>query len=101
MTILHDMLVALGIRPRAVDVAKLLDDRAVLKSQPYDWRHSIVDLLKLLDIDPSFENRRDLAEELGYPYALNGDAAMNEWLHREVMRRVSENGGVVPEELKG
>jgi hypothetical protein len=95
MTILHDMLVALGIRPRAVDVAKLLDDRAVLKSQPYDWRHSIVDLLKLLDID-----RRELAEEMGYPYALNGDAAMNEWLHREVMRRVSENGGVVPEELR-
>lgn len=64
-----------------------------------NWDKSIVDLMKLLDMDSSLANRKALATELGYDGALNGSARMNIWLHKEVMRRFANNGGRVPANL--
>jgi hypothetical protein len=61
-----------------------------------NWRTSIVDLMKLLDLDSSLSNRSELAGELGYTGAKDGSAEMNIWLHREVMRQLAANGGRVP-----
>lgn len=61
-----------------------------------NWRTSIVDLMKLLDIDSSLANRKELAQELGYTGALDGSAEMNIWLHKATMRKLAENGGKVP-----
>lgn len=65
-----------------------------------DWRHSIVDLMKLLDLDSSLDNRKQLATELGYTGAKDGSAEMNIWLHQAVMRELSQNGGAVPAGLR-
>jgi len=86
-----------------VDVTAKLDAMATAKNQDKaNWRVSIVELLTLLDIDSSHANRVELAKELGVPQDLLGgdSAAMNIWLHKEVMRKISENGGIVPKELK-
>jgi hypothetical protein len=64
-----------------------------------NWRTSIVDLMKLLDIDSSLENRKELARELGYTGDLNGSAEMNIWLHKATMRQLAQNGGKVPAEM--
>ncbi|WP_062341906.1 DUF3597 domain-containing protein [Novosphingobium sp. CCH12-A3] len=61
-----------------------------------NWRSSIVDLMKLLGIDSSLANRKELAQELGYTGALDGSAEMNIWLHKATMRKLAENGGKVP-----
>ncbi|MGV3512976.1 MAG: DUF3597 domain-containing protein [Novosphingobium sp.] len=61
-----------------------------------NWRTSIVDLMKLLGIDSSLGNRKELAQELGYTGALDGSAEMNIWLHKATMRKLAENGGKVP-----
>jgi hypothetical protein len=66
----------------------------------YNWKQSIVDLMKLLDLDSSLNARKQLAQELGYTGKLDGSAEMNIWLHKEVMKQLMENGGVVPEKLK-
>jgi hypothetical protein len=66
----------------------------------YNWRQSIVDLMKLLDIDSSLNARKQLAKELGYTGALDGSAEMNIWLHKQVMTKLMETGGVVPDSLK-
>jgi hypothetical protein len=66
----------------------------------YNWKQSIVDLMKLLDLDSGLKARQQLAQELGYTGKLDGSAEMNIWLHKEVMRQLMENGGVVPEKLK-
>jgi 3-oxoacyl-ACP reductase-like protein len=66
----------------------------------YNWKQSIVDLMKLLDLDSSLGARKQLAQELGYTGALDGSAEMNTWLHRQVMTKLMESGGVVPESLK-
>jgi hypothetical protein len=66
----------------------------------YNWKQSIVDLMKLLDIDSSLSARKELAQELGYTGELNGSAEMNIWLHKQVMAKLMESGGVVPESLK-
>ena len=68
-------------------------------AQPLNWRTSIVDLMKLLDIDSSLANRKELAQELGYTGELNGSAEMNIWLHKAVMRELAANGGKVPADL--
>jgi Domain of unknown function (DUF3597) len=68
--------------------------------QRLDWRHSIVDLMKLLNLDSSLSARKQLAEELHYTGDMNDSAKMNIWLHKQVMRKLAENGGKVPEELK-
>jgi len=66
----------------------------------YNWKQSIVDLMKLLDLDSSLNARKELAQELGYTGELNGSAEMNVWLHKQVMAKLMESGGVVPESLK-
>lgn len=83
-----------------VDVAAVLGDLASRKSEKLDWRHSIVDLMKVLDLDSSLAARRELAAELHYPGDTGDSAAMNMWLHKHVMQKLAENGGKVPEELK-
>jgi uncharacterized protein DUF3597 len=65
-----------------------------------NWKSSIVDLMKLLDLDPSLDNRKALATELGYTGAKDGSAEMNIWLHRKVMEELAKNGGRVPAGLK-
>ena len=83
-----------------VDIAALLEQRAAANPQKLNWRTSIVDLLKLLDIDSSLTARKALATELGCPADLMGDSAkMNMWLHKTVLARVAANGGKVPPEL--
>jgi hypothetical protein len=84
-----------------VDVAAILNEKAAQIGHPLNWRTSIVDLLKLLDIDASLAARQELARELNYRGDPNDSAAMNIWLHRQVMRKLEENGGKVPSELKG
>ncbi len=82
-----------------VDVEAILAAEAAKAGQPLNWRTSIVDLMKLLDIDPSLANRKELAQELGYTGELNGSAEMNIWLHKAVMRELAANGGKVPADL--
>lgn len=83
-----------------VDVAAQLEKRAAANPQKLNWRNSIVDLLKLLDIDSSLQARKELASELGCPAELMGDSAqMNMWLHKAVMQKLAANGGKVPAEL--
>jgi hypothetical protein len=84
-----------------VDVTAKLDEMAKNNPQKLEWRTSIVDLMKLLDMDSSQENRKELAKELGAPAdVMGGDsAAMNMWLHKQVMRQISQNGGNVPANL--
>ena len=83
-----------------VDIAAQLEQRAAANPQKLNWRTSIVDLLKLLDMDSSVAARRALATELGCPPDLMGDSAkMNTWLHKTVLARVAANGGKVPQEL--
>ena len=85
--------------PPPVDVAAMLDDMAGKLPYELNWRTSIVDLLKLLHLESDYYARYQLADELGYT-ADHGSAAMNKWLHKEVMRRLEANGGKVPGELK-
>ncbi len=83
-----------------VDVVAQLEKRAAANPQKLNWRTSIVDLLKLLDIDSSFAARKELATELGCPPELMGDSAkMNIWLHKTVLARIAANGGNVPRDL--
>ena len=83
-----------------VDVVAQLEQRAAANPQKLNWRTSIVDLLKLLDIDSSFAARKELATELGCPPELMKDSAkMNMWLHKTVLARIAANGGNVPQEL--
>jgi uncharacterized protein DUF3597 len=67
----------------------------------YNWKQSIVDLMKLLDLDSSLAARKELAQELGYTGALDGSAEMNVWLHKQVMEKLAERGGKVPDSLRG
>lgn len=83
-----------------VDVVAQLEKLAAASPQKLNWKVSIVDLLKLLDIDSSFGARKELATELGCPAELMGDSArMNMWLHRTVLKKIADNGGNVPKEL--
>ena len=83
-----------------VDVVAQLEKRAAANPQKLNWRTSIVDLLKLLDIDSSLEARKELATELGAPAnVMNDSAQMNMWLHKAVLQRIAVNGGNVPREL--
>ena len=85
-----------------VDVVAQLEERAAANPQKLNWRVSIVDLLKLLDIDSSLTARKELAAELNCPAELMGDSAkMNVWLHKTVLAKIAENGGNIPQELLG
>jgi hypothetical protein len=83
----------------AVDVAAVLNGLAATHAERLDWQHSIVDLLKLVDLDSSLTARKELATDLGYTGELDGSAAMNLWLHKAVMQKLADNGGKVPQEL--
>ena len=82
-----------------VDVVAILTAQAANAGQDLNWRTSIVDLMKLLDLDSSLANRKELATELGYTGALDGSAEMNVWLIKAVMRELAANGGTVPADL--
>src|SRR5262249_57312675 len=84
----------------SVDVAAVLTDLAAKNKEKLDWRKSIVDLMKLLDLDSSLSARKQLAQELKYSGDMNDSAAMNIWLHKQVMTKLAENGGKVPADLK-
>lgn len=84
-----------------VDVEAVLTGIGQKKGNPdLNWRSSIVDLMKLLDLDSSLDNRKELATELGYSGAKDGSAEMNIWLHKAVMKELEKNGGTVPAGLK-
>ncbi|WP_440640490.1 DUF3597 domain-containing protein [Bradyrhizobium sp. PUT101] len=85
----------------AVDVAAIVDKAAAAhKGEKLEWRTSIVDLMKALDIDSSLAARKDLAKELGYSGDMNDSASMNVWLHKQVMSKLAANGGKLPPEIK-
>lgn len=83
-----------------VDVEVVLVDLASKNAEKLNWRTSIVDLMKLLQLDSSLASRKELAQELHFTGDTNDSASMNIWLHRQVMIKLAENGGKVPEELK-
>jgi hypothetical protein len=83
-----------------VDVAAVLNGLAAKNRERLDWRHSIVDLMKLLGLDSSLSARKQLAQELHYSGDTNDSATMNIWLHKQVMQKLAENGGKVPDDLK-
>lgn len=83
-----------------VDVEAILNTMAQSAGQTLNWRSSIVDLLKLLNLDSSLQSRKELAAELHYTGDTNDSASMNIWLHRQVMNKLAANGGKVPADLK-
>jgi hypothetical protein len=83
----------------AVDLVALMESKAAAAGQKLNWRTSIVDLMKLLNLDSSLAARKELATELGYTGDMNDSATMNIWLHKQVMKKVAENGGQVPADL--
>jgi hypothetical protein len=83
-----------------VDVAAIVDKAAAAKGEKLEWRTSIVDLMKALDIDSSFTARKELAKELGYTGDSNDSASMNIWLHKQVMAKLAANGGKLPSDVK-
>jgi hypothetical protein len=89
-----------GSAGQTVDVAPILDKAVAAKKEKLEWRTSIVDLMKALDIDSSFNARKELAKELGYTGDSNDSASMNIWLHKQVMAKLAANGGKLPPEIK-
>jgi hypothetical protein len=83
-----------------VDVAAVVDKLVAAQKEKLEWRTSIVDLMKALDIDSSLAARKDLAKELGYSGDMNDSASMNVWLHKQVMSKLAANGGKLPPEIK-
>jgi hypothetical protein len=86
--------------PQSVDVAPILDKAVAAKGEKLEWRTSIVDLMKALDIDSGFSARKELAKELGYTGDSNDSASMNIWLHKQVMAKLAANGGKLPPGIK-
>ena len=84
-----------------VDVEAVLTDLASKNPQKLNWQTSIVDLMKLLDLDSSLHARTELAGELQFSVDTSDSASMNVWLHKQVMQKLEENGGKVPADLKG
>ena len=83
-----------------IDVSAILDKAVAKKNEKLAWRTSIVDLMKALDVDFSLSARRELAKDLGYPGDMNDSAAMNVWLHKQMMAELAANGGKLPPEIK-
>jgi Domain of unknown function (DUF3597) len=83
-----------------VDVEAVMTKLASQNSEKLDWRRSIVDLMKLLDLDSSLGTRKQLAQELHYPGDTSDSSSMNVWLHKQVMQKLAENGGKLPSALK-
>src|SRR5262245_58871976 len=85
---------------QSIDIVPILEKAAAAKAEKLNWRTSIVDLMKVLDLDSSLAARKELAHELGYTGDTNDSAKMNVWLHKQVMIKVAANGGKVPDDLK-
>ena len=85
---------------QTVDVAAIVDKAAAAKSEKLAWRTSIVDLMKALDFDSSLAARKQLAKELNYTGDTNDSAAMNVWLHKQIMGKLAANGGKLPADIK-
>ncbi len=86
-------------RAQAVDVEAVMNDLAAKNKEKLNWRTSIVDLMKLLKLDSSLASRKELAKELGYTGSTDDSATMNIWLHKQVMKKLADNGGKVPADL--
>jgi hypothetical protein len=84
----------------SVDVAAILDKAVAAKKEKLAWRTSIVDLMKALDVDSSLSARKELAKDLHYPGDTNDSAAMNVWLHKQMMAQLAANGGKLPPDMK-
>lgn len=91
---------AVGGSVPMVDVAPILDKAVAAKGEKLEWRTSIVDLMKALDIDSSLSARKELAKELKYEGDTSDSAKMNIWLHKQVMTKLAANGGKLPDDLK-
>ena len=91
---------AVGTPQSQPDVGAILTELASRNKEKLDWRRSIVDLMKLLNLDSSLSARKELAKELHYTGNTDDSAGMNVWLHKQVMIKLAENGGKVPDELK-
>jgi hypothetical protein len=87
------------VAPPVVDVEAMLEGLAAKHSHKVNWRYSIVDLMTLVGMDSSLSQRRELAHELGYTGDTNDTATMNVWLHKQVLRKLAENGGKIPADL--
>jgi len=87
--------------PPTVDIAAVMEGLAAKNAEKLDWKRSIVDLMKLVGMDSSLSARKELATELHYTGDMNDSASMNVWLHKEVLKKLAENGGKVPPELLG
>ena len=85
---------------QTVDVAPILDKAVAAQKEKLEWRTSIVDLMKALNIDSSLSARKELAHELGYTGDTNDSASMNIWLHKQVMGKLAANGGKLPSDVK-
>lgn len=90
---------SVGAAGQTVDVGAVLDGMAAKNPEKLDWKHSIVDLMKLVGLDSSFSARKQLAAELHYSGDPSDSASMNIWLHKAVLKKLAENGGKVPQEL--
>jgi hypothetical protein len=86
--------------PQSVDVAAILDKAVAAHHEKLEWRTSIVDMMKALDIDSSLAARKELAKELGYTGDTNDSASMNVWLHKQMMAQLGAHGGKLPPEIK-
>ena len=84
----------------SVDVAAILDKAVAAQKEKLEWRTSIVDLMKALNVDSSLGARKELAKELGYTGDTNDSASMNIWLHKQVMTKLAANGGKLPSDIK-
>jgi hypothetical protein len=84
----------------SVDVAAILDKAVAAKGEKLEWKTSIVDLMKALDIDSSLTARKELAKELGYTGDTTDSATMNIWLHKQMMAKLAANGGKLPADIK-
>ena len=85
---------------QSLDVAAVVDKAVAAKHEKLEWRTSIVDLMKALDIDSSLAARKELSKELGYTGDTNDSASMNVWLHKQVMAKLAAHGGKLPPEIK-
>ena len=85
---------------QTVDVAAIVDKAAAAKGEKLEWRTSIVDLMKALDLDSSLSARKELAKELGYTGNTSDSATMNVWLHKQIMGKLAANGGKLPDDIK-
>lgn len=91
---------AVAPQPAAeVDVASILDFMNEQRAQKLNWRNSIVDLMKLIGLESSLAERKELADELGYTGDKSDSASMNIWLHKQVIQKIRDNGGQLPTDL--